>query len=163
MHFVFVKFCVALFLLTIFGSLDGLHYFMWDSLSLPYNYFGSDRIRNLKKFILKIMKMRHKKCNINVHRICSSKISYINHIFQSLVLIMVHITRNTTAMGKKDVLNYYSQIKMEVKRFCQMSFIMFILYTIINVGFLNFIVNLHSAKLIFANRGLYYVASCKSP
>ena len=27
-HFVFVKFCVALFLLTIFGSWDGLHYFI---------------------------------------------------------------------------------------------------------------------------------------
>ena len=85
----------------------------------------------------------------------------MNHIFQSLVLIIVQITMNTTAMGKKDVLN--SQIKMEVKNFCQMTFILFILYTIINVGFLNIIVNLHSAKLIFANRGLYYVAGCKSP
>ena len=67
--------------------------------------------------------------------------------------------------GKKDILN--SQIKTEVKSFCQMTFIMFklmfVLYTIINVGFLNFIVNLHSTKLIFANRGLYYVACCKSP
>ena len=65
----------------------------------------------------------------------------------------------------KDILN--SQIKTEVKSFCQMTFIMFklmfILYTIINAGFLNFIVNLHSTKLIFANRGLYYVACCKSP
>ena len=68
---------------------------------------------------------------------------------------------NSTAIGKKDELN--SQKKMEVKSFCQMFFIMFILYSIINVGFLNFTVNLHSAKLIFANRGLYYVASCKSP
>ena len=85
----------------------------------------------------------------------------MNHIFQSLVLIIVQITMNTSATGTKDVLN--SQIKMEVKSFCQMSFIIFILYTIINVGFLNFIVSLHSAKLIFANRGLHYVASCKSP
>ena len=48
----------------------------------------------------------------------------MNHIFQSLVLIIVQITMNTIAMGKKDVLN--SQIKKEVKSFCQMSFIMFI-------------------------------------
>ena len=81
--------------------------------------------------------------------------------------MIVQITMNTTAMGKKDILN--SQIKTEVKSFCQMTFtmimfkLMFILYTIINVGFLNFIVNLHSTKLIFANRGLYYVACCKSP
>ena len=79
--------------------------------------------------------------------------------------MIVQITMNTTAMGKKDILN--SQIKTEVKSFCQMTFIMFklmfILYAIINVGFLNFIVNLHSTKLIFANRGLYYVACCKSP
>ena len=82
-----------------------------------------------------------------------------------LVLMILQITMNTTAMGKKDILN--TQIKTEVKRFRQMTFIMFklmfILYTIINVGFLNFIVNLHSTKLIFANRGLYYVAYCKSP
>ena len=79
--------------------------------------------------------------------------------------MIVQITMDTTAMGKKDILN--SQIKTEVKSFCQMTFIMsklmFILYTIINVGFLNFIVNLHSAKLIFANRGLYHEACCKSP
>ena len=49
----------------------------------------------------------------------------MNHIFRSLVLIIVQITMNTTAMGKKDVLN--SQIKMEIKRFCQITFIMFIL------------------------------------
>ena len=77
--------------------------------------------------------------------------------------MIVQITMNT--MGKKDILN--SQIKTEVKSFCQMTFtmfkLMFILYTIINVGFLNFIVNLHSTKLIFANMGLYYVACCKSP
>lgn len=86
------------------------------------------------------------------------------HLCQ-LVLMIVQISMNTTAMGKKDILN--SQIKTEVKSFCQMTFIMFklmfILYTIINAGFLNFIVNLHSTKLIFANRGLYYVACCKSP
>ena len=62
--------------------------------------------------------------------------------------MIVQITMNT--MGKKDILN--SQIKTEVKSFCQMTFtmfkLMFILYTITNGGFLNFIVNLHSTKLI---------------
>ena len=81
--------------------------------------------------------------------------------------MIVQITMNTTDMEKKDIRVLNSQIKTEVKSFCQMTFIMFklmfILYTIINVGFLNFIVNLHSAKMIFANRGLYYVACCKSP
>ena len=66
--------------------------------------------------------------------------SYMNntffrvHLYQ-LVLIIEHIAMNNTAMGNKHVLN--SQIKMEVKSFCQMTFIMFILYTIINVGLLN--------------------------
>ena len=70
--------------------------------------------------------MQTREKNVSFHRMCRSKkililiciIFFRVHLCQ-LVLMIVQISMNTTAMGKKDILN--SQIKTEVKSFCQMT------------------------------------------
>ena len=98
----------------------------WHSLTLPYSYFGSDRTRKLKKVYpynhenetLKCKPGKKCKCaqDVQVKKNADPKliIFFRVHLCQ-LVLKIVQITMNTTAMGKKDGLN--TQIKMEEKVF----------------------------------------------